>query len=462
MVVQTQMKGSDLVLYKKYNTAFSLKCQQYELKDVDFNESASSVLLTFKSREKASEVKCPGCGKRVYIQENCTCEMKDIPIFFGVTQTIRAEMHRYRCRSCKKVFTEDLGILRHPGTRITERAATWLRGLVRFHIPISAISSFTGIRWNTVCRIHREYMEEQLEKREKEQEGKKYKPKYLAVDEFAIHKGHTYATCVMDLEEGDVLWVGMGRAKEDFRKFFEEYDLSLLSEVKAIAMDMNASYHLLVEEYLPHADIVYDRYHMQAQFGKDVLGSVRLEEAREHQQRSHEYQENLKGETDTVKKQEMKKTAREELRAYSKIKSSRWNLLMSAEKLNEKQSESLQQILDNHSKLALCYAIKEEMCELFKLDDPHIARQKWNAWFKAAKESGIPQLMKFAELKEKRLDGLVAHAVHPISTGKLEGFNNKIKVAKRIAYGFRNDDYFFTLIQYLSLPSVRRPFHTYR
>ncbi|MBQ6563880.1 MAG: transposase, partial [Clostridia bacterium] len=44
----------------------------------------------------------------------------------------------------------------------------------------------------------------------------------------------------------------------------------------------------------------------------------------------------------------------------------------------------------------------------------------------------------------------------------LEGFNNKIKVAKRIAYGFRNDDYFFTLIQYLSLPSVRRPFHTYR
>ena len=135
---------------------------------------------------------------------------------------------------------------------------------------------------------------------------------------------------------------------------------------------------------------------------------------------------------------------------------------MSAEKLNEKQSESLQQILENHSKLALCYAIKEEMCELFQLDDPYIARQKWNAWFKAAKESGIPQLMKFAELKEKRLDGLVAHAVHPISTGKLEGFNNKLKVAKRIAYGFRNDDYFFTLIQYLSLPSVRRPFHTYR
>jgi Transposase and inactivated derivatives len=69
--------------------------------------------------------------------------------------------------------------------------------------------------------------------------------------------------------------------------------------------------------------------------------------------------------------------------------------------------------------------------------------------------------MKFAELKEKRMEGLISHAVYPISTGKLEGFNNKIKVAKRIGYGFRNDDYFFTLIRYLSLPSVRRPFHNF-
>ena len=61
----------------------------------------------------------------------------------------------------------------------------------------------------------------------------------------------------------------------------------------------------------------------------------------------------------------------------------------------------------------------------------------------------------FAERKEKRLDGLIAHASHPISTGKLEGFNNRIKVAKRIAYGYRDEDYFFSLIQFISIPSVR-------
>lgn len=82
------------------------------------------------------------------------------------------------------------------------------------------------------------------------------------------------------------------------------------------------------------------------------------------------------------------------------------------------------------------------------------AYEGWKRWFDAADASGIPALMKFAELKRPRLDGLVAHAVFPISTGKLEGFNNRIKVAKRIGYGYWEDDYFFTLIRYLALPTA--------
>ena len=54
---------------------------------------------------------------------------------------------------------------------------------------------------------------------------------------------------------------------------------------------------------------------------------------------------------------------------------------------------------------------------------------------------------------------LAAHAIYPISTGKLEGFNNKIKVTKRIGYGYRDDDFFFTLIRYLSISSVPSPSH---
>ena len=83
----------------------------------------------------------------------------------------------------------------------------------------------------------------------------------------------------------------------------------------------------------------------------------------------------------------------------------------------------------------------------------------WTKWFQAAKKSDIPALVRFAVQKEKRLHSLVAHAIYSISTGKPEGFNNKIKVAKRIGYGYRDDDFFFTLIRYLSIPSVRSRSH---
>ena len=74
-------------------------------------------------------------------------------------------------------------------------------------------------------------------------------------------------------------------------------------------------------------------------------------------------------------------------------------------------------------------------------------------------KSEIPALVRFAVQQEERLPGLAAHAIYSISTGKLEGFKNKIKVAKRIGYGYHDDDFFFTLIRYLSIPSVRSRSH---
>ncbi len=356
---------------------------------------------------------------------------------------------------------EDLGMLQYPGSRITQRAASVIRQLLMFHIPESAVSSILNIRWNTVQKVHLDYMQEQLQARKEEKIKKGYHPKHLAVDEFAIHRGHTYATCVLDLEEGDVIWAGMGRTIEQFRKFFEETDPEELSEVKAVAMDMNASCSNLVAKYLPNAAIVYNRYHMQAQYGKDVLGSVRLEEAKEHRIKAIRLDEQRNEQTDPAIRKELKELAGKERHEYSAIKKSRWNLLLSANRLSPERGDSLGVILRNHEKLAVCYAMKEEMCELFDLTDPEASRKGWTDWFQAAKESEVPQLVHFAELKEKRIEGFISHATFPISTGKLEGFNNKIKVAKRVGYGFRNNDYFFTLIKYLSLPKTRKKFHTY-
>ena len=455
------MKGNGSVLFHSDNIAFSVSCQQFECNSVHFDPSQSECILEFRSQLKTSDVTCPYCGRKVYLQDHDSILLKDFPVFSGIRQKIRVFLHRFQCTGCGSVFTEDPGLLQHPETRITQRAAENIRQLLRYHIPISSISEITGIRWNTIAKIHKEYMDRELSGREEERKKKKYRPRHLAIDEFAVHKGHTYATCVMDLDEGDILWVGAGRSKSCFEKFFEEYDMSLLSEVTAIAMDMNASYHLLVEKYLPHVSIVYDRYHMQAQFGKDVLGSVRLEEAKAHQRKANEYDILAREAKDKTVRMELKRKARKARHAYSVVKQSRWTVLTSGKKLCGSGREKLDRILSEHEKLAVCYAMKEEMCELFDLRDPALARQRWTDWFEGAKASGIPQLVKFAELKEKRIEGLASHARYPISTGKLEGFNNKIKVAKRTGYGYRNDDYFFTLIRYLSIP-VDPSFHTKR
>ena len=250
-----------------------------------------------------------------------------------------------------------------------------------------------------------------------------------------------------------LLWVGKGRAKADFARFFEEIEPEYLSCVEAVAMDMNASYNLLVREHLPDAQIVYDRFHMQAQFGKEVLGVVRLAQAREHKANADAIAQGMSEETSLDQKREAAARTRLERQQYRSLKRLRWLLLMNRENLSQEAAQNLDAILTDHADLAVCHAMKEDMCRLFALRDPVSARSGWKRWFSAALESGIPPLMKFAALKESRMDGLVNHASFPISTGKLEGFNNKIKLVKRIAFGYRDEAFFFALVRFFSLHS---------
>ena len=415
----------------------SYSCQQFQCEGMTITENEETetgVITWHRSTLCTDTVRCPYCGGKVDVSERASTMLLDMPI--------------------RKKFSEEIGI-KHPSARITTRLAVWIEAFLRLKMSIKAVQELTGVHWNTIKKLHMEMMEEKLEQRKRELKKSGYKPKHLAVDEFAIHKGHTYATCVIDLDEGDILWVGHGRGMDDFEKFFNEMDMEYLSDVEAVAMDMNASYNNLVEKHMPYAEIVYDRYHMQAQFGKDVLGVVRLNEARQHKKRADEITAAAANEQDAERKKAMKLDANNERTSYRVLKRARWSLLMNSSNLSEKKANSLDQILSAHCDLALCYAMKEEMCDLFELRDPEEAQNRWAAWFEAGKTSGIEPLVKFATLKEKRLKGLISHARYPISTGKLEGLNNKIKVSKRIGYGYRDDLYFFTLIRYLSLPEVR-------
>ena len=92
---------------------------------------------------------------------------------------------------------------------------------------------------------------------------------------------------------------------------------------------------------------------------------------------------------------------------YKKLKNARWTLLSNSENLSAVKSGHLKEILNSHISLATCYAMKEEMCQLYECDDIEESERGWKNWFTAAKESGIPALVHFAEIKEKRLPPIV-------------------------------------------------------
>mgnify|MGYP002869143669 CR=1 FL=1 len=436
------------------------KSQGFKANQIDVSPSEKEIVLMMESISKTEEHCCPDCGGAVHIYDNFHMHLKDMPLVAQMPLTLFCSGYRYRCVECKKTFTEEIPF-KYPGTRITYRAANWIKSFLQQKVSIKAIQKLTGIHWDTIRKVQRETMDTAIWEREQELRRENYKPRILAVDEFAIHKGHSYATCVMDLETGDILWVGKGRALKDFEAFFQETPSDTLSAVIAVAMDMNASYNTLVAKYLPTAQIVYDRFHMQSQYGREVLGVVRLDEARKHNAKAKEILADIGDDTDKETNQEIKRAAKTEKQQYSKLKRLRWTLLTNGKNLPDEKTQHLQSILQDHQNLAVCYAMKEEMCRLYELTDYDQTLAGWSKWFNAAKASEIPALVKFAQQKEKRILGLAAHAIFPISTGKLEGFNNKIKVAKRIGYGYRDDDYFFTLIRYLSIPVVRAPSHNF-
>ena len=114
---------------------------------------------------------------------------------------------------------------------------------------------------------------------------------------------------------------------------------------------------------------------MQAQFGKEVLGAVRLDEAKAHREQSMRIKESITPDMSLGRKKELKAIAKAESVQYNKLKKSRWPLLSNWENLSQRNAAHLREILDSHSNLATCYAMKEEMCRLYECEDIEAVEQ---------------------------------------------------------------------------------------
>ena len=92
------------------------------------------------------------------------------------------------------------------------------------------------------------------------------------------------------------------------------------------------------------------------------------------------------------------------------------------------------------------YYLKEDLRQLWHQPDKARATAFLQDWIARAQASSIPILISFATTLQRREEGILAYFDYPISTGPLEGTNNKIKTMKRQAYGFRDHDFFILKI----------------
>ena len=92
----------------------------------------------------------------------------------------------------------------------------------------------------------------------------------LAVDEISLKKGHNYLTLVLNLENGEVVWVGKGHGKESLDKFYQELNDRQKASISAVAMDMWKAFESSTRESLPHAKIVFDKFHLVKNYQKNI------------------------------------------------------------------------------------------------------------------------------------------------------------------------------------------------
>ena len=236
----------------------------------------------------------------------------------------------------------------------------------------------------------------------------------IAIDEISNSRGHTYLTIVLDLDSGRVVFVGQGKKEESLRPFWKRLRASH-AQVEAVAIDMSAAYQLAVKKFLPDAAVVFDRFHIMKLFN-DKLSELRRALAREAQGRL----------------------------SKDVLKGTRWLLLKNSENLDESKNERkrLAAALKLNESLFTAYYMKEELRDVWEQDDAEQAKHFLMDWIVRAEASGIRMLQDFAKTLRTHAMGILAWYDHEISTGPLEGTNNKIKTLKRHAYGFRDFEFF--------------------
>jgi transposase len=311
-----------------------------------------------------------------------------------------------RCRDCGAVKQAKIGFA-DPRFSYIRSFENYVLDLCKL-MTMQDIAEHLDVSWDVIKEIQKRNL------RKRYGRVKLRNIRYIAIDEIAVRKGHKYLTVVMDIDSGKVVFVGDGKGIETLEPLWKKLRHSR-AEIKAVAIDMSPAYISAIETNLPKAKIVFDHFHVVKMFNEQLSN----------------YRRFLQRKAETEEQKEA-------------LKGTRWILLKNPENLDNSKNEKerLEKALELNKPLATAYIMKEKMKTIWFQTDKSMAERIMSEWIDEAKISGVWMLRIFAIKLESHKEGILAYYDYRISTGPLEGLNNKIKTMKRQAYGFRDMEFF--------------------
>ena len=380
--------------------AFGIRGYQYTRTDYQGGQ------VIFTIHQDPETCRCPACGSPdVHSRGRVERRFRSLPIGSRAT-FVHLPIPRVECRAC--------GVVRQVEVPFADARRTYTRPFERYALELSRrmtirdVAMHLDVSWDVIKDIQKRDL------------GRRYaKPKLkhlrrIAIDEIAVAKGHRYLTVVMDLDRGAVVFVGDGKGAGALKPFWKRLRPSKAA-IEAVAMDMSAAYRQAVSTHLAGATIVFDRFHIVKLFN-EKLSELRRALHREA--------------TDVMHKEVLKGT--------------RWLLLKNPENLDAGKDETrrLEEALALNKPLATAYYMKDELRRFWEQPGKRFATAFLDGWIRRAEASGIKMLQQMARTLAAHRSGLLAYYDAMITSGPMEGTNNKIKTMKRQAYGFRDVEFF--------------------
>lgn len=350
---------------------------------------------------------CSGCERRQRIRDRIKERMwRHVPLW-NIPVYICYRPARVKCDCCgikveKIPWSNGKSCLSYP---LSLAIAKWSRVL-----PMSVVGQLFGVCWNAVYSAVKQMVQYGVACRDKAETV------IFGIDEISRKRGHVYHTQVYDLLQRKLLASFEGRDVESMSAFFTEWGKDNLKNIIGICCDMWAPYIQVIKEMLPHALLVFDKFHIV----RHLLNAV-----------------------DRVRKQEaesLKKTNPELL------KKTRYIWLKNPWNLTEKQKQRLSYLEKLNLKINRAYILKENFRELWTYTNREQAKKFLDHWFWLATHSRLKPMRDFAWLLRNHEEGVLAYFNLPIDNGAVEAMNNNAKAVSHRARGYRSPNTFSTLL----------------